>query len=166
MANIRTIDDLGLSHSARYATDQEELDQNLVKESPRVGKQAAVDVATPFFHSEFTALLDTNARLQSFATFPKPPDAIFGRRALFGSALVPFLGTVEQKEHKIEHIRQYKAQIKGEKKTENGHNWESDLEAKQAAAESKTLGQLIELIAALDKDLDDINGARVQYHRG
>ena len=53
----RTIDNLGIDVSTRYAEDQKVLDQSLVKEARGIQVQTEIEVTTPFYPSELEALL-------------------------------------------------------------------------------------------------------------
>ena len=54
----RTIDNLGVDVSNRYAQDQEFLDENILKEARRIVPQTQIDVTQPAYPSEFDALFD------------------------------------------------------------------------------------------------------------
>ena len=58
----RTIDNLGLDVSTRYAEDQKRLDQQFIKESKAVSAQTQIDVTSPSYGSEFDLLFEITKR--------------------------------------------------------------------------------------------------------
>lgn len=68
----RTIDNLGVDVSNRYAQDQEFLDENILKEARRIVPQTQIDVTQPAYPSEFDALFGLSKRNLPWADFVAP----------------------------------------------------------------------------------------------
>jgi len=74
----RTIDNLGVDVSTRYAEDRKALDESFIKEARTIPSQAQIDVSAPSFPSEMEELLHAQPANISWASFP-PPLAILNR---------------------------------------------------------------------------------------
>lgn len=170
---FKTIDNLGIDQSIRYAEDQEFLDEKFLKYAP-IHTQTEVDVSIPSYWDQYELLFQTKKRHQSWAEFFIPPFYNEQKKRLFTHLILPFLGSRDNYEilkRKIkERINRDKLRYEEEKKKrfQQGleYDWEEELNRDAAEKESKTLVSLIELINFLDKILEEINSRRNQYQKG
>ena len=160
----RTIDNLGVDVSTRYAEDQKILDKTLIKEARTIPTQAEIEVTIPFFPSELEALLRFAPLQSSWASFIPPALYFEQRKRLFTFQSIPSLGSEDRKESQAQKILA-KLQLledkeKEQKKKRNQHTLEEE------EREKKILTVLLQTIATLDKLIIDINSRRGQYHKG
>lgn len=165
----RTIDNLGMDVSTRYAEDQKILDKTLIKEAQTVTDQTQVDVTAPFFPSEVDALLHANSLQKSWALF-FPPNLFFEqKKRLFTFQSVPSLGSEDKQASKVDKIlallenKQFKEKREDKRKQQEQNSQEVEEEEEK---EKKVLTDLLQTIAFLDKLLVDINSRRSQYQKG
>lgn len=140
----RTIDNLGLETSTRYATDQETFEESLIKEALTVSNQSSVSTTLPFFASEFEELFDLGKRRKRWASFKEPERYRGSRRRLFADQLIPGLGTPDFQETVIERIEA----------------------ADEGSEEQKILLTLLQKVLEADQILIEINSRRSQYQKG
>jgi len=161
----RTIDNLGLDASTRYAEDKKLFDEKLLKEARAIPPATQVDVTTPSFPSEFDLLFETQKRHAFWALFSPP--AKFGeqKRQIFTNLMIPSLGEQDKKEALQERVRSI---VKKRKKEEKivFPSWEEEREEKDRLTEQEILLKLLEKLIVFEKDYLEINGRRGQYHRG
>lgn len=167
----RTIDNLGLDASTRYAFDQQELDKKILKEARGIPRQAEVDVTTPFFASEFDLLFDTSKKNAAWALFGMPKHYGEQRKRLFTYQVIPSLGTQEKTENQEKKIaaqlkEKSDEQNKERKKKQNSTAWEDDIEREDQEKEQKILLALLKNLLFLDKCMIDITARRMQYQKG
>lgn len=170
---FRTIDNLGVDQSIRYAEDQELLDKKFSQDE-HLYTQTQIDVSIPSYWGEYDQLFETNKRNLAWAEFFFP--ALFNqqKRRLFTHALLPFLTSDEAyemcKRKIIEKVQKDKERHQEQKKKrfQQGlqYDWEEEVNRDAAEKESKTLISLIDLISFLDKILMEINSKRNQYQKG
>lgn len=172
MVEPRTIDNLGLESSVRWAKDQEYLDRTLLKESPFVSLQTQVDVSAPSFTAEFDLLFQVTQRYKPWALFWPPTGYSDQKMRLFTFQIIPSLGTEEFQQAQMQKIRekldsrkQARAAKKEADKTAE-FAWEEEKEEEEENRESKMLLDLLEYIHELDKLLIAINSRRNQYSKG
>ena len=172
MPESRTIDNLGVETSVRWASDQELLDKTIIKESARISRQTEIDVYEPFYKSEFDLIFETKQRHQQWAAFFPPPGYSFQKMRLFMHQVIPSLGTEEFQQtqmQKIKDRREVNKKKREEKKATrqtSTYAWEDEREEEEEHKESKTLLDLMEYINSLDKLLGTINARRSQYSKG
>jgi len=172
MVESRTIDNLGLGPSIRWAQDQEFIDQSIIKESPFVSMQTTVDVASPFFTSEFDVLFQIKQRFAPWAFFSTPQGFNLQKMRLFTYQIIPSLGTEEFLSAQMQKVRDKVASSKENriKRRSEGRGseypWEDEKEEEEEERESKTLIHLIEYINVLDTLMAQINARRSQYSKG
>lgn len=142
MAETRTIDDLGIDSSIRWAKEQQLTDLPSIRQSSQISSQVQIDVLTPRQENTFLALFETLKREQSWANFDAPPEYGKGRNNLFTNELVPSLGTNEQGQTLIEKLRQMDER------------------------EFKDLIEGLEQFQNLNGELATINGRRSQFTKG
>jgi hypothetical protein len=112
----RTIDNLGVDVSTRYAQDQKKYDKKLIKEARGIAPQTTIDVTTPSFSSELDTLLDNEKKNQPWADFEIPLRYNEQKKRLFTHQIIPSLGTIEKKETQsqkiISRLQFYAAKLK------------------------------------------------------
>jgi hypothetical protein len=147
----RTIDNLGVETSSRYARDKAALDTKLIEESRFIPLKTEVSVVKPYLPTEFEEYLMPDKRTM-WALFAPPPDSLVPSKALFSYQLIPSLGGYEKQEtdtDKLEALDQ------------------SDRDGQQEEEkERKTVLALLLLVGKLDRALTLINSRRNQYQRG
>jgi len=172
MPEAKTVDNLGIEPSIRWALDQERVDPSIVKEAPFVSKQTVIDVATPTFVSEFDLLFQTRQRFIPWASFSAPPGYHLQTMRIFTHQVVPSIGPEKLLTAQIQKIRdkissRKKARLKrsseGKKFT---YPWEEEREKEEEQRESQTLIHLLEYLNASDAILGQINARRNQYSKG
>ncbi|NGX38923.1 MAG: hypothetical protein KR126chlam1_00239 [Chlamydiae bacterium] len=158
----RTIDDLGLESSSRYAEDQELFDQTLIQEARIIPSQTKITSTLPTYPSEFDALFELEKQGTVWARFLAPPNYYASRRRLFSEQIIPTLGPPDLQETKMGRIEAIGAEEKGKRREEGAPpNVEEELET-----EKQTLMHLLQNIHLMDELLIDINSRRVQYQKG
>jgi hypothetical protein len=163
----RTIDNLGVDVSTRYAEDQKILDKTLIKEARTIPAQAEIEVTIPFFPSELEALLRSTPLQSSWASFIPPAMYFEQRKRLFTFQSIPSLGSEDKKESqtqkilaKLQLLEEKQEEKDQKKKREQQHSLEEE------EREKKILTVLLQTIANLDKLIIDINSRRSQYQKG
>ena len=159
----RTIDNLGIDASVRYAKDQTLLEPHYTSEESRlIPQRTEIATTRPCVPSEFDQLFSTGTHL-AWALFSPPPNEAYGKR-LFSYQLIPSLGGYEKLEadaSKLEGVEDL-LQKDQDKKRDRG----KDQEEKEEKEELKMLKALFQCIEKLDKTLSLINARRNQYQRG
>lgn len=169
MVEPRTIDDLGVETSVRWATDQEYLDKTITKESPFVSRQTTVDVSSPFFKSEFDLLFEVKQRYQHWANFFAPKEYMEQKMRLFTFQVIPSLGSEELQLAQMQKIKDKLASSIKERKEKGKVGefaWQDQKGEEDEMRESKTLLDLLEYINEIDKLIVAINSRRSQYAKG
>lgn len=154
----RTIDDLGVDISTRYATDREGFDETFIKEARTIPAQTRIATTTPSYSSEFELLFDLGKRGSRWALFKAPSQYFSYRRRLFAEQLIPEMGTPELQETQIERIE---AVGDEEKKKQPTAEEEEEVEKEKAI-----LLKLLNNIHNFDQILIEINSRRAQYQKG
>lgn len=72
MAEVKTVDQLGIGPSARYARDQAALQGKVIQDA-HISKWVEIPVFTPYRPTEFEKYEATNERA-AWASFSAPPD--------------------------------------------------------------------------------------------
>lgn len=155
----RTIDNLGLEISNRYAEDRSAVDETLIKESRLMPFPIEVESTKPSFAPELTALFELQLRGSRIALIQAPLGYYSQRRRLFTQQLIPILGSEEKKEAQI-------SRIKGISEAEEENPNPETIFPDTLKKEGKILLNLLSIIHKYDQDLIDINSRRTQYHKG
>ena len=100
----RTIDNLGVEVSTRYAEDQQWHDEKIIKDSRTIRSQAGIDVSIPSFESEVDTLLHTEPTQHVWAKFFAPGHFLEQKGRIFSFLLVPSIGSEEKKEAQMQKI--------------------------------------------------------------
>ncbi len=172
MVDPKTVDNLGLDSSVRWAQDQAYLDKSLSKEAPFVSRSTQIDVAHPFYRSEFDTLFQTSSRFAPWALLSPPSGFNLQKMRLFTFQIIPSLGTHEflsaqmQKiRDKVDNSQKARAQRRQEGKGSE-YEWEDEKEEEEEFRESKALIALFDYLQVLDTLLSQINSRRNQYSKG
>lgn len=155
----RTIDNLGLDASIRYAKDKELFEARFIEDSKIVSRKTEIPVSSPYVPSEFDQMF-SSAKNLIWAAFSPPPESLMTTNTLFSYQLIPSLGTYEQQddaEQMLEDALQ--------KHRELDQN-QSDKEKQQEEREKQLIKDLLVCITKIDKTLSLINSRRNQYQRG
>jgi len=168
----RTIDNLGMDVSTRYAEDQKILDQTIIKEARSIPARAEIEVTTPFLPSEVESLLRVNPLQMSWASFIAPELYFEQRKKLFTFQSIPSLGSEDKKESQAQKILA-KIQLLEERRGKEDRQEkdpkkkrQQELSLEEEEKEKKILTILLQTIANLDKLIIDINSRRSQYQKG
>lgn len=157
----RTIDNLGIETSSRYARDQATLDTKLIEESRFIPLKTEVSVVKPYLSTEFEEYLNPG-KLVLWASFEPPPEYFAYGKPLFSYQLIPSLGSYEKQEEGEDKLTALEdALSKGFKEGK-----QDDREFQEEEKERKTLLGLLKTIGKLDRTLSLINARRNQYQRG
>lgn len=154
----RTIDNLGLDTSTRYAEDREFFDESYIRDARSVTSQISVTTTTPSHQPEFDLLFDLGKRKASWASFYPPPLYYASRRRIFSEQVIPQLGSPDKQETQLLRIE---AVGDEEKKKHPLPNQKEQLEQ-----EKQILLKLFGNIHTFDQLLIDINSRRAQYQKG
>lgn len=154
----RTIDNLGVDISNRYAEDRELFDESLLKDARTVTSQISITTTTPSHPSEFDILFDLGKRQATWANFYAPPQYYASRRRLFAEQIIPQLGTPDKQETQLQRVEA----VGNLEKTKLA----LPTEIEQVEQEKQILLKLLGNLNNLDQLLIAINGSRLQYHKG
>lgn len=153
----RTIDNLGVESSNRYAEDREQYDKSLLPMTGFVPSQTKITSTYPIYPSEFDLLFELGKVGASWGIFQPPSLYRSMRRPLFSGQLIPDLGPVDSYEGKMEKLR---ALANREREARNPE------EGEQVGKEQETLLKLLSSLILHDQLGIDINSRRAQYHKG
>ena len=146
----RTIDNLGVDASVRYAQDQKLFEKSYVEESRLIPQKAEVSVTRAYVLSDFDRLYSLT-KTSSWAIFSPPPTGFYSEGLLFSYQLIPSLGGSEKMEANTEKLQRLGDSLRP---------------ANKEAKEQKLLLALLQCINVLDKTLAILNSRRNQYQRG
>ncbi|KAG6559351.1 Family of unknown function (DUF5399) [Candidatus Rhabdochlamydia oedothoracis] len=165
----RTIDNLGIEVSTRYAEDLRELDQKLLVEARGIQEQTEIEITHPFFLTELEVLLEPQKQ-QTWATFTPPKGYFEQKKRFFMFQLIPSLGSEEKHEtqtQKILSLKTFSRKKRGnQQRQQEQESNRSDPEKEYHEKEKKILVSVLQTIMHLDKEIQEINARRGQYHKG
>lgn len=145
----RTIDNLGVEASKRYAQDQKLVDKDLLS-SKNLPPRTDITTMRPYVGNEYVTLFESG-RTVSWAHFAMPPQFMTSARRLFTYLLVPSLGSIEKLQADADKLESLKDALsedpEGEKKR-------------------KALWELYQLLLSLNRMLGTMNARRNQYQKG
>ena len=157
----RTIDNLGIDASVRYAQDLEQIDRRLIEESKWLPDRTVVSVAKPYIPTEFEKLFSLpQARI--WATFMAPSDYYDRIGRFFSYQLIPSLGSYEKQEDDTDKLTALEDALNKPFDQQSS----SDQEQEQEENERQILMAFMETLTKFDRALSLINSRRNQYHRG
>lgn len=149
----RTIDNLGIETSVRYAKDMELLDTQLVRDASLIGQKTETSsLLRAHVPTEYEQLFQVGKPVL-WAAFNPPPG--FSGKNLFTYKLIPSLGNEE--DDRLASLEDALQKPFKDRKEEQGE---------QEDKERKILLNLLRCIDKLDKTLIFINARRNQYQRG
>jgi hypothetical protein len=154
----RTIDNLGVEVSTRYAEDKQVLDETMVKGARAISVQTVISVTAPSFPSEVEALLHIERTHLPWANFVPPEHYFEQRKQLFTFQLIPSLGSEDKKESQSLKILS-KLRSMAEEAAQTG-------KPEEEGRDKKILTSLLNTIAIYDKLIIETNSKRGQYHKG
>lgn len=156
----RTIDNLGVETSSRYARDKATLDTKLIEESRFIPLKTEVSVVRPYLPTELEEYLMPD-KLTIWASFAPPPELFTQTKPLFSYQLIPSLGGYEKQEADTDKLEALEDTLNKSFKERGGGGQEQ-----QEEKERKTLLTLLQVIGKLDRALTLVNARRNQYQRG
>ncbi|MDR2539702.1 MAG: DUF5399 family protein [Chlamydiales bacterium] len=165
----RTIDNLGIEASTRYAEDLRELNPKLLIEARGIQEQTEIEITYPFFLPKLEVLLEPQKQ-QTWATFTPPKGYFEQKKRFFMSQVIPSLGSEEKHEMQMQKIlslntfsRKKREDQQQKEEQESGY---SNPEKEYHEKEKKILVSILQTIMHLDKEIQEINARRGQYHKG
>jgi hypothetical protein len=153
----RTIDNLGIDASIRYAQDKELYAPISAEEAQIVSRKTEISVARPYVPSEYDTLF-SSTKTVIWALFSPPPESLSKENTLFSYQLIPSLGTYERQEDAEELLEDALEKRKQQP--------QSDKEKERDKKEKQIIKDLLANIAKIDKSIELINSRRNQYQRG
>ncbi len=170
----RTIDNLGVDVSTRYAQDVATLDESLIKDARGITLQTQIDVTQPAFASEFELLFELSKKNLPWAEFQPPIRYNEQKKRVFTHQIIPSLGTLDKREREsakiIAKADSYQKKKQGDQEKEGQKNSQKKFmelqEEEQVKKEKKILIKLLDCIIYLDKDMASIQSKRSQYQKG
>ncbi len=159
----RTIDNLGVEASVRYAKDKELLEPKFIEESKLISQKTQISAITPYIPREWE-LSFSMAKPLPFALFSPPPQ--YSTDFLFTYQLIPALGGYEVTDEEID-LKEMVERAFDQKKRKRKRKNIQDLEEQEKEEEEKEiLITLFECIHKIDQSMNLINARRNQYQRG
>jgi hypothetical protein len=155
----RTIDNMGIETSSRYARDKAVHDPKLIEDARFIPQKTEVSVVKPYLSAEFEHYL-APGKLTLWASFAPPPEYLAYGRPLFSYQLIPSLGSYEKQEDDADKLEALQDTLN--KSFQEGKQDGQQEEEK----ERNTLLFLLQTIGKLDRALSLINARRNQYQRG
>lgn len=168
----RTIDNLGVEVSTRYAEDQKILDESLIKEAPHIPSQTQIEVTTPYLTPELEIILQLQPSNIPWALFVAPAKYFEQRKMLFTYQLMPSMGSEDKKESQaVKILAKLKSQAekreeKPKEEKDKRKRYEEEREIEEEEREKNVLTSLLNTIALFDKIIIEINSRRSQYQKG
>lgn len=158
----RTIDNLGIESSRRYAKDKEQLSgAQLIADSKFIPRKTEVSVLKPYYPSELKEYLSPTSQTL-WAAFEPPPQYMTLSSSLFSHQLIPSLGDSDKQEADTDKLEALEDTLSKSFKEGNKGGQEQQEEEK----ERKVLLHLLKTIGKFDRTLQMINSRRNQYQRG
>ncbi len=164
MADFKTIDNLGVEISSRYATAAEDQEASIVKDAGVVSPKTRIDVSRAVYTSAFDTLLGTRQRATQWARIASPKGFANASLRIFTHHLLPDIRTDEFGLLESERIRAI--QDDEEKKRPKEYDWEEQIEKDEQGKECQVLLTFFDSLQEKDKNLIEINGRRRQYQKG
>ncbi len=168
----RTIDNLGIEVSTRYAEDKEILDEKLIKEARAIPSQTQIEVTAPFITSELEAILQTQPTIITWASFAAPSKYFEQRKMLFTYQMMPSMGSEDKKESQASKILAKlkslaeKRTVKKDEPKDKRQQYEEERAVEEEEREKTILISLLNTISLFDKLIIEINSRRSQYQKG
>ena len=168
----RTIDNLGIDASTRYAEDKKNFDETLIKEAPSIPIQIEIEVTSSFFPVETQDFLQLQPSGISWALFSPPTGYFEQKKRLFTFQLIPSLGSEDKQESQTQKILTKLKSIQQQTKLnevevpDRRQQYENERALEQEEKEKNILTSLLGTITQFDKVIIEINSRRTQYQKG
>jgi hypothetical protein len=159
----RTIDNMGIETSSRYARDKASLNTQLIEDSKFIPLKTEVSVVKPYLSTEFEQYLSPD-KLILWASFSPPPEYFAYGKPLFSYQLIPSLGGYEKQEADTDKLEALEDTIN--KSFKDDKDGSGQQEQQEEEKERRVLVMLLQTIGKLDRTLTLINARRNQYQRG
>ena len=160
----RTIDNLGIESSVRYAKDVEQTDRRMIEESKWIPQKTTVSAFKPYAPSEFDHLLSFQ-ETTIWAAFLPPAEYYDRVGRFFSYQLIPSLGSYEKQEADTDKLASLEDAL-NKPFSRKKQNDQDSSEEKEEERERQILMYLLETITKLDRTLVLINSCRNQFQRG
>lgn len=161
----RTIDNLGIETSRRYAKDREQLQEaKFIEDSKLIPQKAEISVLKPFYPTELQEYLAPISQTL-WAAFEPPPQYLTLSSPLFTYQLIPSLGSSEKQEADTDKLEALEDTLSKSFK-EGKRQGQDQQEQQEEEKERKILLHLLKTIGKFDRTLEMINSRRNQYQRG
>ncbi|MEC8306918.1 MAG: DUF5399 family protein [Chlamydiota bacterium] len=164
MSEPRTIDNLGITPSQRYAEDQSTYDSRYIKTSRQVSQQVSTINITAH-EDHLSSLIRQKSSGQCLAKFSAPEGYEEQAMRLFTSQSLPELGSIEQYRQLIASLEERLSHDDPEEKKQK-QNQDSEEKEEEDPEEMKMLLQFLQLIYAIEEMFQAIYGFKNQYSRG
>lgn len=160
----KTIDDLGIDVSKRYATSDQSNDSTYIKEASHVTTQAKRDRNVPTYSPELVQVLHTDEKNRPFADTNAPAGFETQTNAAYLHTYLPSVGQNDKIEANIHRLQNFIQKLKQEleKATEGKQINMIENEIIQA----QNLLNLLELVLDMSKIKGEIEGARRKSQKG
>ncbi len=165
----KTIDNLGVEISTRFAKDLEQTQIQLISESKVVTPKAQIDVTSPAFKSAYDSMFGLRQRNKEWAIFQKSNAFDRTSSRIFVHHLLPSIRSDEfglMESDRIKARLQSKKKKRLQEKPQREYDWEERYEDEEELKESEILLFFIQAVQNLDKSLLAINASRSQYQKG
>jgi len=149
----RTIDNIGLDASIRYAQDISTYDAGLIQDSS-IGRQTEVTVIIPYKRSELDELLGSVREVRTIAIFTVPPNATI-RGDLFTYAAAPRVDPDKQEQAKEKTAALLKS-----------HKRHLESEEKEIKAQCSSINSGLDTLGGIDRNLSLATGKRNEFQKG
>lgn len=152
MSDPKTVSDLPVDVSIRWANDQKLLEEThpIIKDSRSISEFTQKDVTSPAIYSQLDLLLEMSTTSPTWALFAPPTGFFDQRKRLFTSRVLPVFESEEQIDNKIQKVTSVLNQEDEEKDS----------------YEKKALINMLKQLITINKNLLFIMSRRNQYQKG
>jgi hypothetical protein len=155
MSDPKTVSDLPIDTSIRWANDQKLLEEShpIITDSKSISQFTQKDVSVPAPASHLDVLLDITSTHPTWALFSPPAGFFNQRRRLFTSRVLPLFDSEDLIDDKIQKVTSVLDQ-------------EEDKENSRGNQEKEALIKMLRQLIAINKNLLFIMSRRNQYQKG
>jgi len=155
MSDPKTVSDLPVDVSIRWANDQKLLEENhpIITDSKSISQFTQKDVSSPATASHLDILMDISSTHPTWALFSPPAGFFNQRRRLFTSRVIPLFDSEDLIDDKIQRITSATDQ-----EEEEGHQ--------QKKQDKEALINMLKQLITINKNLLFIMSRRNQYQKG
>lgn len=166
MADVKTIDNLGLQTYIRYEEERSRFGDDILIHAQEVASELTRDVSNPLLFSEFDLLFDLQKRARPWADILPPPTYKDQRRRLFTHQLAPKLGPEERVEAYQDRIEQVRDQLKKKIAENKALVTATKPEEEEMVKDAEKLILLMQDINGFNKMIDYAYKERNRYSKG